>query len=341
MPSEHILYSGINKKTRPYFFKNMDNSLKNKKAGKKKVALSLNSYANGHHVAALKSVHFMDEQQDEFSNSKNHMHHFYELVVVLRGEGFHFVENQKMPVCPGSVFLLCPGEYHYYEYSKPLALLNFMFDLKSLRSLRTQLLSLPGYEQLFRRGTPKMELYVDSATLAQLDVLLNTIATESRQQMPWSDLLLTANLINTLVLIFQKTSQEESIHANSDISSAVSYMLRNFHKDIQLPQLSRLANLSESSFYRKFHREFRMPPMKWLLKLRIHKAMEFLIRSDMTIAKIATATGFSDPLYFSRQFRKIVGSSPRSYRSKDHGSLQVVKGNRTFLEMNDFESRNS
>ena len=314
----------------------MDYSFKNKKQVREKTALKLNCYSYGHHVAALKSVHFMDEQQDEFSYTKNHMHNFYELVVVLRGEGFHLVGNQKMPTRPGSVFLLCPGEYHYYEYSEPLALLNFMFDSKILRSFRGQLSRLPGYEQLFRCGTPKNEFHVDSATIAQLDVLLNAIAAENRQQMPWSDLLLTANLINTLVLILQKIPQEESIHVNSDIGSTVSFMLRNFQNDIQLPQLSRMANLSESSFYRKFHREFGMPPIKWLLRLRIHKAMEFLIRSDMTIAKIATATGFSDSLYFSRQFRKIVGSSPRSYRAKDHGHRQVIQGNRTFRENDNF-----
>ena len=310
----------------------MDDSLKKTKKSEKNIALKLNTYSNGYHIAALKSVHFMDKQQDSFSCTKNHTHNFYELAIVLRGAGFHIVAVQKMQNRPGRIFLLCPGEYHHYEYSSPLTLLNFMFDSTSLRSFRRRLADLPGYKQLFQRGTPKSEFHVDSATIAELDILLNTMAMESRRQMPWSSLLLTTHLINVLVLIIQKLSQEKMIHGNSDIAPAVSFMLRNYQNILHLPQLSKMANLSESSFYRKFNNEFGMPPMKWLLQLRIHRAMEFLIRSDMTIAEIAAATGFSDSLYFSRQFRKFTGCSPRSYRLEDHGQRQEILGNLTFTK---------
>ena len=69
-----------------------------------------------------------------------------------------------------------------------------------------------------------------------------------------------------------------------------------------------------------------------IVLVKIHRAMEFLIRSDMTIAEIAAATGFSDSLYFSRQFRKFTGCSPRNYRLKDHGQRQEILGNLTFTK---------
>ena len=125
------------------------------------------------------------------------------------------------------------------------------------------------------------------------------------------------------------------IHGNSDIAPAVSFMLRNYQNILHLPQLSKMANLSESSFYRKFNNEFGMPPMKWLLQLRIHRAMEFLIRSDMNIGEIAAATGFSDSLYFSRQFRRQVGVSPKNYRAQAHGPRQVIHGMQTLEEIGD------
>ena len=87
----------------------MDDSLKKTKKSEKNIALKLNTYSNGYHIAALKSVHFMDKQQDSFSCTKNHTHNFYELAIVLRGAGFHIVADQKMQIRPGSIFLLCPG----------------------------------------------------------------------------------------------------------------------------------------------------------------------------------------------------------------------------------------
>ena len=48
----------------------MDDSLKKTKKSEKNIALKLNTYSNGYHIAALKSVHFMDKQQDSFSCTK-------------------------------------------------------------------------------------------------------------------------------------------------------------------------------------------------------------------------------------------------------------------------------
>jgi len=48
-------------------------------------------------------------------------------------------------------------------------------------------------------------------------------------------------------------------------------------------------------------------------------ARELLDTTDRAIASIAREVGYSDPLYFSRQFRRIHGMSPSEYRSHDKG----------------------
>jgi len=53
----------------------------------------------------------------------------------------------------------------------------------------------------------------------------------------------------------------------------------------------------------------------YVLDLRLSKAAELLLSSELSIAEIAYETGFSDPLYFSRIFRKRCGSSPEAFRS--------------------------
>jgi AraC-like DNA-binding protein len=177
---------------------------------------------------------------------------------------------------------------------------------------------------------------VDSATLAELDILLHAMAMESRQRSVGAELLLISHLLNLLVLVLRKScSYVERERFNSDIGIAVAFMRRNYQEEISLPRLARLANLSESSFFRKFREEMKTSPMQWLLNLRIRKAMEFLIRSDMNIGEIAAATGFSDSLYFSRQFRRQVGVSPKNYRAQAHGPRQVIHGMQTLEEIGD------
>ena len=54
--------------------------------------------------------------------------------------------------------------------------------------------------------------------------------------------------------------------------------------------------------------------------VRIKKATELLINSDMNVSEIAYETGFNDPYYFSRLFKKYHNMSPSDYRiSKQPG----------------------
>jgi AraC-like DNA-binding protein len=49
--------------------------------------------------------------------------------------------------------------------------------------------------------------------------------------------------------------------------------------------------------------------------MKMQRACHLLDNSDMSIKAVAAALGYSDPLYFSRLFKKTLGLSPRAYRS--------------------------
>ena len=296
-----------------------------KKRGKV-LSLHLSSYAGNGQMWAFKSIHHPEDGDETWFQNLNHCHDFYEIAVVVRGRGKHWRDGREEMLYPGNVFMLPPGEPHFYEYSEMLVLQTFMISPKLFEVFRGQLMSIPGFVKLFDRNdhSPKI---LDSSTMAELDILLNTIAQENRRKEPGGELFIIAKMIDVLVTISRNIQGAETCaRPDSNIGPAVAYMWRHFHEELKISKLAQLVNLSESSFYRKFVMEFRMAPSIYLQKLRIRKAMEFLIRSDMTINEVSNTCGFNDPLYFSRQFRKFTGSSPREYRVKEHGSLQVVYG---------------
>jgi AraC-like DNA-binding protein len=49
---------------------------------------------------------------------------------------------------------------------------------------------------------------------------------------------------------------------------------------------------------------------------RLHQARQFLLDSDLTVAQIAAACGFSDPGYFRRLFRRHCDMTPLAYRRR-------------------------
>ncbi|UUZ85008.1 helix-turn-helix transcriptional regulator [Paenibacillus sp. P26] len=55
----------------------------------------------------------------------------------------------------------------------------------------------------------------------------------------------------------------------------------------------------------------------YLTEVRIRKAKEPLVHSDLKIYEIADKVGYADQRYFSQVFRKQMGSRPGEYRMKE------------------------
>jgi len=53
--------------------------------------------------------------------------------------------------------------------------------------------------------------------------------------------------------------------------------------------------------------------MNYLLKIRMERA-KLLLLEPLTIEQVASSVGFTDALYFSKQFKKWYGRSPSEYR---------------------------
>ena len=69
-----------------------------------------------------------------------------------------------------------------------------------------------------------------------------------------------------------------------------------------------------SSLLRHFKQINGSSPKEYLIGLRINYACELLDSTQLSIGEIAFKSGFNDSNYFTRQFRRVTGRSPRDYR---------------------------
>lgn len=98
------------------------------------------------------------------------------------------------------------------------------------------------------------------------------------------------------------------------IQSAITYMKSNYFKQISIPYLASISNMSESNFYTAFKKALGDSPISYLNRYRLSHAAVRLIESDERINEIGSSVGISDALYFSKLFRKAYGISPKEYR---------------------------
>ena len=98
------------------------------------------------------------------------------------------------------------------------------------------------------------------------------------------------------------------------LSEAIFYMKRKVSSNLNLERLASKANMSINHFIRCFKQEFGMTPMRYSRKLLIHKAIEMLNYSELSLTEIGDQLGFPDQHCFSRAFRRETGLPPGAYR---------------------------
>ena len=83
---------------------------------------------------------------------------------------------------------------------------------------------------------------------------------------------------------------------------------------LRVRDLARLVHLHPAWFSTRFKRATGLSPARYLIRYRLERARELLLSTDRSVGEVAALTGFPDPLYLSRQFRRLTGESPTSYR---------------------------
>ena len=79
-----------------------------------------------------------------------------------------------------------------------------------------------------------------------------------------------------------------------------------------MTELAIMAQLSQWHFLRQFNQHVGMPPHKWLIQSRVHKARR-LLKQGLRPVDIAIDCGFSDQSHLNRHFKKYLGVTPMQY----------------------------
>lgn len=110
--------------------------------------------------------------------------------------------------------------------------------------------------------------------------------------------------------------KEEQPSNQPSARKILNYLKENYARQIKIEDIAKNNNISRNYLYTMFQKEFGVSPKEYLLSLRIEKAKDFLRDKscNLTVGQIAFATGFTDPLYFSRIFRKKTGITPQQYK---------------------------
>jgi transcriptional regulator of acetoin/glycerol metabolism len=92
------------------------------------------------------------------------------------------------------------------------------------------------------------------------------------------------------------------------------YVQLHMDESIDLSTLAAVAGLSMHHFAREFKQSAGVTPHHYLIQKRIERAQQKLAQTDLSLAEIAYAVGFSDQGHLARHFRGLLGTTPREFR---------------------------
>ncbi|WP_330229059.1 helix-turn-helix domain-containing protein [Nocardia sp. NBC_00508] len=106
----------------------------------------------------------------------------------------------------------------------------------------------------------------------------------------------------------------------SALEPVLRWIQDNAAKDLSLDDIAAHAGMSTRTLNRRFREHTGTTPLQWLLRARIRQAQHLLEATSHPVDRIAGQVGFGSPTAFRDRFKRVVGTSPHSYRAAFHGS---------------------
>jgi AraC-like DNA-binding protein len=153
----------------------------------------------------------------------------------------------------------------------------------------------------------------------RLSVLVRLVGEESNEQKAGRDLVLTRLVEVMLIEALRSTSGDDASPgllrglADARLAPAIRQMHGQLSRSWTVAELAKAAALSRSTFFERFTRAVGLPPMEYLLALRMAVARDLLRRHDLGIAEVAERVGYGSASAFSTAFSRHVGQPPSRY----------------------------
>lgn len=114
-------------------------------------------------------------------------------------------------------------------------------------------------------------------------------------------------------------AQLGSRSAADRVIASVETLRRGWHQSHRLEELATAAGVSVTHYSAIFRRHTGFSPIDFLIRQRVQHACRLLDTTELSIAEVAERSGYADPYYFTRCFRRVMGCAPRAYRKIPKG----------------------
>ena len=253
-----------------------------------------------------------------------HSHPFFQVVFLLNGKLTHHIHDVSADMSIGEMAIIPPNVVHNVTLASNPTYYSLSFTLSTfgeMNSMNEQAVTfLNSLEDVGMVVLPK-------TTIADEDILhvqsiFERIHKEAtlketgfKESIRAYGVLLITQFIRRYYITNPEIALNQGYTNEQMVLDCIKYIDKHFTEPLNLTQLSHMAAVSESTFCNCFKKLTGYTFQLYLNRLRIKYATE-LIKKGHKITAVSSFCGYNDFSTFSRNFKKIVGISPREYCKK-------------------------
>ena len=251
-----------------------------------------------------------------------HFHDFNELSFVFAGSATHVVDGAEYTLKRGDVFILRGDRVHEIKNTNNFYLVNLIFDRQHFLAIGKQFHGLNGFNVLFTLEPENLletkfnaRFRLKEEELESIYLLLKKLKSESKYNMPWNELIVESLFKIIVVQVCRSFSLVRTPTAEKamKIGYVVDYIHQNLAESITLENLAEKAEMSVPAFRRLFKKITGKAPIDYLLRTRIDTAAQIMIDENILVQDAGKRVGFNNKSYFVKQFKNIVGITPKTF----------------------------
>ena len=275
-------------------------------------------------VPAYSKFH-IDARREQVSYFGNpwHFHDELEITFVLKSEGTKFIGDHISAFKPGEVTLLGSRLPHYWhndsqyyqnveENSAEAIIIRFNENYAGSDFLKIP----PMKPVLDLLNNAKRGISICSEHLDLQQELIDFLKlTEAQKIIGLTEILLsiaTEKKYDYLCSIGY--AHQYKSNDIEKIDRVYNYVLSNFKDDISVTDIALKCNMNTAAFCRYFKKKTGKTFKDFMNEIRLGNAIGLLLTGDLNMAEVAFESGFNNPSYFNRLFKRRNGITPKAYQ---------------------------
>ena len=230
----------------------------------------------------------------------------YIFIYCIEGEGWIKLNGKRFTILPNSFFIVPKGVKHSYASNNenPWTIYWAHFNGIAAESLFERYCSIPQPIQAIPFDSSRIQLF------NQIYRILEKSYAEP--QLEYANML-GLNFVASYV--YKEIDEVAKKGEKGDlVDSIIAYLNQNLDQSFRSEDIAKRFKCSPSYIFTLFKKRTGYSIIHYFNLKKIQKACEFLKYTDLSVKEISHKTGFKDPLYFSRMFKKHMGMPPKAYK---------------------------